>query len=438
MVDSHDQDKENADATPRANATTPSRRLRSGLSKASPTSQDPSHAAPLDPHETPVQKPARKSKSNSSSKRKKKQGSPQPAAEENQETSDPPADANLPDAFMDSSEEVDTQIASQLEQDLEFAVDMDGKPQNKRSDTFSQQSAARKRKRVEEEPPASTRNERRRSTRLTTGKDVDGVAEELDDSRSQGSTVTEQAEPVLSPTATRRSTRNSQRKAEGNAPAEFVPAPQKSVAEQPMEDAETPRPSKRSRKSLRLEDQAPSSAVGLGVSHDVISDKHIRKTRSRQTVSQPAAVSSEVSDHRQIQNGDQDMVPESIVAEDQAIEHSTGLVSTEETTDTQMSEAGQTIEPAPTVTKMETNDAISHQQTEQTTSLATPGTQTENTPTEPQTHISDASITQSLKTLLGDMKLATLDPSVIREVDDLLFHIRVESLRALDRHNSSA
>ena len=124
-------------------------------------------------------------KSNSSSKRKKKQGSPQPAAEENQETSDPPADTNLPDAFMDSSEEVDTQIASQLEQDLEFAVDMDGKPQNKRSDTFSQQSAARKRKRVEEEPPASTRNERRRSTRLTTGKDVDGVAEELDDSRSR-------------------------------------------------------------------------------------------------------------------------------------------------------------------------------------------------------------------------------------------------------------
>ena len=132
------------------------------------------------------------------------------------------------------------------------------------------------------------------------------------------------------------------------------------------------------------------------------------------------------------------MVPESIVAEDQAVKHSTGLVSTEETTDTQMSEAGQTIEPAPTVTKMETNDAISHQQTEQTTSLATPGTQTESTPTEPQTHISDASITQSLKTLLGDMKLATLDPSVIREVDDLLFHIRVESLRALDRHNSSA
>ncbi|KAJ6055393.1 hypothetical protein N7444_004491 [Penicillium canescens] len=438
MVGSHDQDKENTDATPRPNATTPSRRLRSGLSKASPTSQDPSHAAPLDPHETPVQKPSRKSKSNSSSKKKKKQGSPQPAAEKNQETTDPPPDPNLPDAFMDSSEEVDTQIASQLEQDLEFAVDMDGKPQSKRSDTSSQQSAARKRKRVEEEPPASKRNERRRSTRLTTGKDSDGVAEELDDSRSQGSTVTEQAEPVSSPTATRRSTRNSQRKAEGNSPAEFVPAPQKSVAEQPPEDAETPRPSKRSRKSLRLEDQAPSSAVGLGVSRDVISDKHIRKTRSRQNVSQPAAVSSEVSGHVQIQNGDQDMVPESIVAEDQAVEHSTGLVSTEEATDTQMSEAGQTIEPAPTVTKMEMNDAIPHQQPKQTTSLATPDTQTENTPTEPQTHIREANITQSLKTLLGDMKLATLDPSAIREVDDLLFHIRVESLRALDRHNSSA
>jgi hypothetical protein len=430
MGDSHDQDEENADATPRANATTPSRRLRSGLSKESPTLQDPSHAAALDPHETPVQKPARKSKSNSSSKRKKKQGSPQPAAEENQ---DPPPDTDLPDAFVDSSEEVDTQIASQLEQDLEFAVDMDGKPQRKRSDTSSQQSATRKRKRVEEEPRASKRNERRRSTRLTTGKDADGVTEELDDSRSQGSTVTEQTEPVSSPTATRRSARNSQRKAEETAPAEFVPASQESVAE-PIEDAETPRPSKRSRKSLRLEDQAPSPAAELGVSRDVISDKRTRKTRSQQNVSQPAAVSSEVSDHVQIHNDDQDMVPESIVAEDQAVEQSTGLVSTEEVTDTQMSEAGQTIEPAPTVS----NNAIPHQQPEQTTSLATPGTQTEDIPTGPQTQINEASITQSLKTLLGDMKLATLGPSAIREIDDLLFHIRVESLRALDRHNTSA
>jgi hypothetical protein len=87
---------------------------------------------------------------------------------------------------------------------------------------------------------------------------------------------------------------------------------------------------------------------------------------------------------------------------------------------------------------MKKDDAIPHQQPEQTTSIATLGTQTENTPTEPQTHINEASITQSLKTLLGDMKLATLDPSTIREVDDLLFHIRVESLRALDRHNTSA
>jgi hypothetical protein len=431
MGDSHDQDEENADATPRANATTPSRRLRSGLSKESLTFQDPSHAAPLDPHETPVQKPARKSKSNSSSKRKKKQGSPQPAAEENQ---DPPPDSDLPEAFIDSSEEVDTQIASQLEQDLEFAVDMDGKPQRKRSDTSSQQSATRKRKRVEEEPRPSKRNERRRSTRLTTGKDADGVAEELDNSRSQGSTVSEQTEPVSSPTATRRSARNSQRKAEETAPAEFVPAPQESVAEEPIGDAETPRPSKRSRKSLRLEDQAPSPAAELGVSNDVISDKRTRKTRSQQNVSQPAAVSSEVSDHVQIHNDDQDMVPESIVAEDQAVEQSTGLVSTEEATDTQMSEAGQTIEPAPTVT----NNAIPHQQPEQTTNLASPVTQTEDTPTGPQTQINEASITQSLKTLLGDMKLATLDPSAIREVDDLLFHIRVESLRALDRHNTSA
>ncbi|KAJ5294214.1 hypothetical protein N7508_009035 [Penicillium antarcticum] len=440
-INYHDQDKENADATPRAISTTASRRLRSGLNQEAATSQDLSHVDVPDSQETPVQKPVRKSKSNSSSK-KKKQASPQPAAEENQQLTDPPPDINLPDAFMDSGEEVDTQIQSQLEQDLEFAVDMDGQPQSKPSTTSSQQSTARKRKRVEEEPSASKRNDRRRSTRLTTGKDGDGMAEDLDDSRSQGSTVTEQIGPVSSPTATRRSARHSQRKVEENPPAEVVHATQGSVAEEPTEDTETPRPSKRSRKSLRLDEQRPSTAVELGVPSDTIPEKRKRKTRSQQNMSQPSAVSSEVLEQVQPHDGDQDVVPESFVAEDQAVEQSIPYVSTEAATDSQMSDIHETIEPAPAVdTKMEMDDAIPSQQPEQPANPATPatpGTQIEDTSTGPQTHINEASITQSLRTLLGDMKLATLDPNSIREVDDLLFHIRVESLRALDRHNNSA
>jgi hypothetical protein len=410
------------------------------LSKESTISEDASDVATLDAHETPVQNPARKRKSNSSSKKKKKQESPQPAVEENPpQTTETPPDILLPDAFMDSSEEVDTQIASQLEQDLEFAVDMDDKPQSNRSNSSSQQPAARKRKRAEEEPRASKRNDRRRSTRLTIEKDADGAAEKLDDCRSQGSTVTEQTEPVSSPTATRRSARHSQRKAEDTAPAETVVSTQESVVEEPTEDAETPRPTKRSRKSLRLNEQAPSPAVESVVPTDAILTKRTRKTRSQRNVSQPASVSSEVSGLGQIDNGDQDVVHESIVTEGEAVEHSAPLSSTGGPTDTLISETDQSTEPATTIdTKMEMDDVTLDQQTEQTISLATSGTQTEDLPTEPRTHINEANITQSLKTLLGDMKLATLDPSTIREVDDLLFHLRVESLRALDRHNNSA
>ena len=75
---------------------------------------------------------------------------------------------------------------------------------------------------------------------------------------------------------------------------------------------------------------------------------------------------------------------------------------------------------------------------EQTTSIATTGTQTQETPPEPKSDISEQGIVQSLKNLLGEMKMTTLSPSAFREVDDLLFNLRCEAQNASTRHNTSA
>ena len=139
------------------------------------------------------------------------------------------------------------------------------------------------------------------------------------------------------------------------------------------------------------------------------------------------------------------MVPESLITEDQA-GHSTSLVSTEEATGTQVSEAEQAIEPVvkPDIeadSEMDI-DMNAVQQSggivEQAPSVATTGTQTQESPPEPKPDINEQDITQSLKNFLGEMKMTNLSPSAFREVDDLLFKLRCEAQNASTRHNTSA
>lgn len=60
--------------------------------------------------------------------------------------------------------------------------------------------------------------------------------------------------------------------------------------------------------------------------------------------------------------------------------------------------------------------------------------QTDPIPPNPEPDTSETGITNSLKKLLDDMRLATLGPQALREVDDLLFNIRVEAHDASRRH----
>lgn len=448
MSDAHDYNNENVDATPRANGITPSRRLRSALGKDSDT-VELSPVPPVDTDKTPVQQPTRRSKPSSSSKKKRKQTQSKPADDQPQQAMDMPPDTLL-DSFMDSSEETESQIASQLGQDLELAVDMDDGDNLERG-KLPDEPSMKKRKRDQEDSPSSVRTDRRRSTRLSTVKDMVSTESLQPDSSHPHHAISRQLSPAkslsksLSPTATRRSTRNSQRKDSDNPPADSVV--QESTQES-TQDTETPRPSKRSRKSIRLEGQSVSTAID-STPQSVPRDTRSRKTRPQQhalETSQPSIPSEERGDTDQLPpHADLDMVPESLITEDQA-GHSTSLVSTEEATGTQVSEAEQAIEPVvkPDIeadSEMDI-DMNAVQQSggivEQAPSVATTGTQTQESPPEPKPDINEQDITQSLKNFLGEMKMTNLSPSAFREVDDLLFKLRCEAQNASTRHNTSA
>jgi hypothetical protein len=448
MSDARDYDNDNTNATPRANGITPSRRLRSGLSKDSDTADtaEPSLVPLVDSDKTPVQQHTRKSKPSSSSKKKRKQSQSKPAENQPQQARDMPPDI-LPDSFMDSSEETESQIASQLGQDLELAVDMDDRDHLEQA-KLPDEPSMKKRKRGQEEPSSSVRTDRRRSTRLSTAKDVVNVESLQPDASHSHHANSQPVSPAtsLSPTATRRSTRSSQRKGGDNAPTDSVPATQDPVAQESTQDGETPRPSKRSRKSIRLEDQSVSAAID-STPKSVPRDTRSRKTRSQQHPSeasqpQPSSIPSE--EHGDTEDlpphVDLDMVPESLITEDQAKQNAS-IVSTEEATASQVSEMEQAIEPAvkPDMEMDIDMDGVQHGGVvEQTTSVATTGTQTQVTHPEPKSDISERGVAQSLKNLLGEMEMTTLSPSAFREVDDLLFKLRCEAQNASTRHNTSA
>jgi hypothetical protein len=439
MSDAHDHGNEGADATPQANEINPSRQLRSALCN-DPETAEPSPEPLVDSDKTPVQPPSR-SKPSSSSKKKRKQAQSQPAVDQPQQATDMPPD--IPDTLIDSSEETDTQIASQLGQDLELAVDMDDRNHPERANIPNEPSA-RKRKRVQEEPSPSTKTDRRRSTRLSTVKDVVNVESLQPDSSPSHPVISRaaSASKSLSPIATRRSTRSSQRKDDDDALADSAPPTQDSVVQGPTQDADTPRPSKRSRKSVRL-DQSVLDSTPKNAPRDTRS----RKTRSQQhafEASQPEVSSIPSEEHgdtdRLPPQIDHEMVPESLITEDQA-EQSISLVSTEEATATQVSEMKQSTEPpAKPDTEIDIDmDAVQQPDgmVEQTTSAITMGIQTQQTPPA-KSDISEQGIVQSLNNLLDEMKATTLTPSAFREVDDLLFKLRCEAQNASTRHNTSA
>lgn len=446
----------------------PSRRTRSALTQGTANDQNTDTVpAPTTASNTPVQtmdKPSapQSTKPKSSSKKRKKKGTPKPADGASQQPAQTPSTPVAQEYFVDSSsEDLESQIASQLEQDLELAVDMVDKDHSQATPGAAAPEPVTKKRKREAENVQPTTQDRRRSTRLSTAKDL-GVTEvdETHPIQSQDASASQPSQDVsassLSPMATRRSTRTSQKNDDALVITDSVPKPQvqESTQEEPVKDSESSqRPTKRSRKSLRLEDQPSPVEAQSSTRPKSSRSSRSRKSRSSrsQTQSQPRPSQGEQNEVEtatrdtellRATNDNQYAGSESIASE-KPVEH-IPLVSTE-ATDPQMTDVSLSTAPVPEGTDIQRNMDVDMVPDQPSTSVAGPvlDVATAEVQTEPvhpnvDPDNCESSISRSLRKLLADMKSAKLGPSALREVDDLLFNIRVEAHDASRRHNKSA
>jgi hypothetical protein len=123
------------------------------------------------------------------------------------------------------------------------------------------------------------------------------------------------------------------------------------------------------------------------------------------------------------------MVPGSIIPEESFAVPDVPLISTKEAADSQMTDADASTQPT-TTTDIQTMDidVISDEaqvvSNQPLTSVFTTEVQTEPSPIPDTVNVSTG-LTSTLRKVLDEMKIATLDPEALRQVDDLLFNIRV-------------
>jgi hypothetical protein len=405
-------------------------------------------------------------KSKSSSKKRKRKGGSKAADGTSEQTPQVPSTPVALQYFVDSSsEDLESQIASQLEQDLELAVDLVGKGQSESALAVDDPEPATKKRKREEDNVQSISRDRRRSTRLSTTKNL-GITEveETQTIQSQDTTISQPSKDVsssqLSPTVTRRSTRSSQKKESELVVAEPLPETQipEPVQEGPPLDPEpSQRPNKRSRKSLRLEDQPPPPLSPVEEQSSTYT-KSSRSSRSRKSLSSRIETQSQPRHFQEPQlhvepameyellpaSNDNGNAGSDFVAPQKLVESQTAPYSTE-ATDSQITGVKPSTGPVPQGTNIQQNMDVNMVPENPSTSVAgavldvaTAEIQTEPVPPTVEPDISEAGISRSLRKLLDDMKSAKLGPNALREVDDLLFNIRVEAHDASRRHNNPA
>ncbi|KAJ5708384.1 hypothetical protein N7488_008185 [Penicillium malachiteum] len=449
------EDPKENDAAPQLEPKPLSKRTRSALSQNTENDQNSEPAA--SPSETPVRPiegpSAHSSRSKSASRKKKSSTKPQvDNAQQQVELSADPGDDALPTPvvadYIDSGDDLDMQIASQLSQDLVLAADQCSQPQeepNVEAPTPSQSTRAKKRKRSIDDEPSAAAPEKRRSTRLSTAKEVIPVnleeaaaplSQEPDISEPSVDSLAAPVAAVSTSTPTpRRSTRNSQRKDDSGPPDPPTSPKLVEPALKEVESQESTQPSsvKPVRKYLRSEKKSTPMKESMVPSQSTRSTRSTRSSqrqRDSQILAQSESTISEPS-IQQLESPHVEIVSDPILPQI----HDTAdvpPVSTEELTDSQETDPAFPVleERMDVDTEMISNDDAA----ETVTTITTAAIQTDSIPL-PEPDTSEAGITESLKNLLNTMKHATLGQDALREIDDLLFNIRVEAHDASKRPN---
>ncbi|OOO14218.1 Rap1-interacting factor 1 N-terminal [Aspergillus oryzae] len=347
-----------------------------------------------------------------------------------------PASDWIADSFSDDME---TQIASQLEQDLEFAVDSDKPDQEQEAglpfEPPSEPPMTRKRKRDEEIASTPSSKERRRSTRHS-AKEIDNAdLEEPRSTRSKKSTSSSNAQQVASSPA---GSAPKKQKLHAKGAADDAPA---SLPDLQLGNPGTTKVSEatdsQKRRSSRLSGHSPLAVPR----EDATPRKSPRKGRwrkrnakrkgnaSREPSPRPEAHAEEIATAASHDNHEEETQEGSFEHHD--IQHPEEPAPAAEKTAT-----APTSEKEPPTNQEPKNDInIGNADVD---SVFRTGKQALSRTTQMDAHPDNVSgatgIITSFRNLLDDIKSATLDRDAIRQIDDLMFEIRVETGEALRRH----
>ncbi|KAE8366201.1 Rap1-interacting factor 1 N terminal-domain-containing protein [Aspergillus caelatus] len=345
----------------------------------------------------------------------------------------------IADSFSDDME---TQVASQLEQDLEFAVDSDKPDQEQEAGLPSEPPMTRKRKRDEENAstPSSTPSskERRRSTRRPAKEIDDADLEEPRSTRSKKSILSSNAQQV------------------GSSPAGSAPKKQKLHVKGDADDVPARLPdlqldnigatkgseatASQKRRSSRLSGHSPLTVPKEGATPRKSPRNGRWRKRSAkrkgnasrepsprsEAQAEETAIAASHDDHQEEihggsfeQNGIQP--PEEPAAHTPAAENTATAPTNEKELPT-----NQELQNDTNIGNAEVNSVP------QTSKQAL--SRTNQADAHPENVGSATGIITSFRNLLNDIKSATLDRDAIRQIDDLMFEIRVETGEALRRH----
>jgi hypothetical protein len=368
-----------------------------------------------------------------------------------------------PNCIADSfSDDMETQVASQLEQDLESAGNMTEEPKSEAPSEPPKQQATRKRKRDAKEADAaetpSTR-ERRRSSRLSSTKTPAAVeVQESMSTRATRSMATASSQnPKSSPAESVAKRRKRQSKGEGEIPASVIPEALEPAKEQgtsqehiasnhdPVDVSGTTEISPQKRRSSRLGGHAAAT-----IAEESPSRRQSPRTARSRRHAKSKELLSESSSLRKVEASTTDSVTETPTP-DQNLTQTWGLTqetsvhgsnlpetitldasvqpSTDGSGDTEMVEAHSAAAPDPTDEHAQVDAA----QANADVNDHAPEDKMVSHSVQTGTLVGQEGVISSLRRVLKDVKSTTLNLSGLKEIDDLLFDIRVEMHEALRR-----
>jgi hypothetical protein len=348
---------------------------------------------------------------------------------------------------------------SQLGRDLESAGNMNKEPKSEAPSEPPKQQATRKRKREAKEAEVaetpSTR-ERRRSSRFSSAKSPSAVEvqESMSTRATRSMTTASSQNPKSSPAESAAKKRKRQSKSEREIQVisePLEPAKEQGTSQDQMASSHDPvqvsgftEVSSQKRRSSRLGGHAAPAIAEESPSRR----QSPRTARSRRQAKNKEPL-SESSSLRKVETSTTDSVTETSSAEipDQNLIHTRELTqetsasgsnrpettpgasvqpSTGDSGDTEMVEADSPAEPDPTDDHARVDADVNDHAPEDKTMISH-SVQT-------GTSVGQEGVISSLRRVLDDVKSTTLNLSGLKEIDDLLFDIRVEMHEALRRH----